>query len=241
LFLKGAVKPLKAAALNPAGSLLHPAAEEVKSCSHTDHERRVEPGQRLGHERFLFGRAETHPNNVRPSLCHECAQFLFFLIVQGPEGWGVGPHHRKFRIPLEQRRGQPVSHARRAAIEEVSPFRLLGDTADFEQEIGTINAAHLPMPVPMAHPNHGHAVGRIQERAVENRAESLVFLRLGNTVDPRHANVSLAPRLNGLPKCRDGQGQVYWTYPHSQNIDPVAHGILGLFNHQVPGGCSAER
>src|SRR5208337_1278340 len=63
--LREAEEPLEPVLLHPGRSLLHGSGDEVESRTYSGHQRHAQPGTVLVHPAFLFGCAQTYPDDIR--------------------------------------------------------------------------------------------------------------------------------------------------------------------------------
>ena len=199
---------------------------KVKGRAHAEEQRRLEPLPVLRHELLLFRRAQPHPKDVRPQLAYEVLQLLLFGRVQRPERGRVGAGDLQARKPLLQPRLERVGHARRTAVKKMRVAPRPRELANPQHQVRPINPPHLPEPLPAAHPDRRHAVGRRQKRAVQNRPEGGVGLGFAYAMHPRHAHIPLGFPRQGLGDRRHGRIQVDRTDAHPQNIGAAGFDLI---------------
>jgi hypothetical protein len=114
-----------------------------------------------------------------------------------------------------------VGDAWSAAIEEVAEVAGTGPFADSQHEVGAVDPGHVAEPLQLPHPNHRHAVRRVEEGAVENRAEGGIGLSFADAMDARHTDVTLPSALKRRGDGVNGGIEVDGAEADAQNVDAV--------------------
>lgn len=222
-FLEGAIQPFESAALDPTRGLLHAAGMEIEGGTDAEQDFGIEFLAVTRDEPLLFWGAEADPEEVGFEGGDLACQSGVLLGGQWTEGWGVGSDDADAGVTGFQFLFELLGNAGVAAIEKMSVTAGAGPFEDMLHQFGAVHAAHGFVTGQASHPDHGHAVGSGEERAVVDLAEGVVGLGFHDAMNAGDADVAALAGVEGIGERGDGGLKIEDTDSDAEDIDTRRH------------------
>ena len=219
-FLNQSKEPFSSAFSHPAGRLASPSRMDIKRCSHTEQNRSPQTAAVPMHPLLLFGRAETHPNDVRRGAVDRGHQFFPLLGRTGSKRRGACARNHEPRKPALEGGREAIRDARHTANQEMTEATRGCLPAQFEHELGPVDPARERPSAKTAEPNQRHAIGHHQVGSVEHGLEGRIMLRLHDPVHAGHRDI--ATSIAALDPFADGSTyfrKLKRLHMHTQDVE----------------------
>src|ERR1700738_1700183 len=167
---------------HPYRSLLLHSGINIKRRANSDKNRHAKPITVGVHPFFLFGRAQTYPENIRRRGINHLYNFLIFFRCQQAKRRRVCADRIQPGVSTLKSLCQLLRNPRRSAKEEMPCTRRSRALANSQHQLWPISPTWKPKPAKSSQPYQRHPIRNDQIGRIQDRFKRRIVLRFHNTV-----------------------------------------------------------